>query len=123
MSEPQGEWEWTDDMSVQLPANRSVKEVAAFVIQQALQDTPDEKTESLLVSSFGIDPDDAAFIRDRVFGGIVRAATGNKSNQPDAKKDPFAHASFDLVRQDSSIITSIYPQFEQLAKRPWWKFW
>ena len=123
MSEPQEEWEWTDDMSVRLPSNRTAKEVASFVIQQALSGTSDEANESGLVSKFGFSAEDAALIRDRVFGGIVRAATGNKSNRPDSKKDPFAYASFELAFRDSSIIARLYPQFANWAKRPWWKFW
>ena len=115
--------EWADDMSVPLNANLTVKEVAGFVIQQALQGTSDTDNEKGLIAAFGLSPDDAALIRDRVFGGIVRAATGNKANRPSSKKDPFAYTSFGLALRDSSIISRIYPQYARLSKRPWWKFW
>ena len=123
MSEMRGEEAWTDDMSGPLPPNRTVGEITSFVIQQTLSGMSDESNENSLVTTFGFSPDDAALIRDRVFGGIVRAATGNKSNRPDLVKDPFAHASFMLAFRDASIIRTIYPQFANLTKRPWWKFW
>ena len=116
MSEiPEG---WTDDMTVPLPPNSTVEGIADFVIQQALQGTPDDENENELISAFGFTPDDAALIRDRVFGGIVRAATGNEANQPDSEKDPFAYTSFGLASQNPSIIAGIYPQFVQKPKQP-----
>jgi hypothetical protein len=115
MSEiPEG---WTDDMTVPLPPNHTVEGIADFVIQQALQGTPDDENENELIAAFGFSPDDAALIRDRVFGGIVRAATGNEANRPDAAKDPFAHISFDLSLRNPSIIAGIYPQFAQKPKQ------
>ncbi|MCI1188296.1 hypothetical protein MON38_12770 [Hymenobacter sp. DH14] len=115
MSEiPEG---WTDDMTVPLPPNQTVGAIADFVIQQALQGTPDDENESELISVFGFSFDDAALIRDRVFGGIMRAATGNEANRPDSEKDPFAHTSFELALQNSAIIAGIYPQFAPKPKR------
>ncbi|WP_345221183.1 hypothetical protein [Hymenobacter koreensis] len=124
-------------MSVPLQPGQRIEEIVGFVIQQALSGTSDDENEVKLVSTFSLSPDDAWLVRDRVFGGIVRAATGNKANQPSPKKDPFAYASFQQALQNPSIIAAIYPQFaqpavnsmredsasEQPKTRPWWKFW
>ena len=121
MSEiPEG---WTDDMTVPLLPNHTVDRIIDFVIQQALQGTSDAETENKLMAAFGFSSEESALVRDRVFGGIVRATTANKSNRPDSKKDPFAYASFNLALRNPSMIASLYPQFVQSKKRPWWKFW
>ncbi|MBO2008424.1 hypothetical protein [Hymenobacter negativus] len=94
-----------------------MESIADFVIQQALQGTPDDENESKLISAFGFSLDDAALVRDRVFGGVMRAATGNEVNRPDGQKDPFAYTSFELALQNPSIIAGIYPQFVQKPKQ------
>jgi hypothetical protein len=58
-------------------------------------------------------PADAALARDRAYGGIVRAATGNSRNCPQRDKHPIAWESFQRARRDPSIIGRIYPQFER----------
>ena len=102
---------WTDDMNVLLPPGKTVREIVEFVIQAALRGTPDDTTEQLLVAEFQLSPDDAGLIRDRTFGGIVRAATQNTANCPDPDKDPMAWQSFQLATSDPSIVARIYPQF------------
>ena len=115
---------WTEDMTVPLPPGRTVSDFVEFVIQSALSGTPDVQTEQTLVTTFGISPEDAALVRDRVFGGIVRAATGNAANRPDPTKDPFACGSYDRAIREHSIIASIYPQFaRRQPRRSWWQFW
>jgi hypothetical protein len=115
---------WTDDMTVPLPLGRTVNDLVEFVIQSALSGTPDVQTEQALVTTFEISPEDAALVRDRVFGGIVRAATGNTANRPDPAKEPFACGSYDRATQEPSIIAAIYPQFARSQpQRRWWQFW
>ncbi len=115
---------WTDDMSIPMPPGRTVDEYVEFVIRSGLSGTPDDQTEQVLVTRFGIPPEDAALVRDRVFGGIVRAATGNSANRPDATKDPFARRSYDRAIREPSIISAIYPEFaRRQPQRPWWQFW
>lgn len=111
-------------MTIPLPPGRTVDEIVEFVIKSGLSGTPDLQTEQALVATFGISPGDAALVRDRVFGGIVRAATGNAANRPDATKDPFACRSYDRATREHSLISAIYPQFARLRpRRPWWQFW
>ena len=100
----------TDDMNVVLPPGRTVKEIVQFIIQAALRGTPDNTTEQLLVAEFQLSPDVAELVRDRTFGGIVRAATRNEVNRPDRNQDPIAWQSFELATWDPSIIARIYPQ-------------
>lgn len=114
---------WTDDMNITLPPGRTVEEFVKFVIEQGLSGICDEENENKLVATFGISQDDAALVRDRVFGGIVRAAMGNPSNKPNAVKDPFAYASYQYAKREPSIMQAFYPQFVQSNNRPWWKFW
>ena len=113
----------TDDMSIPLPKQWTIEDIRDFVIQAALTGTNDDDSEEAMVAKFGLSQDDASFARDRIFGGIVRAAIGGRSNRPSAKKDPFAYSGFMLATQNPEIIARIYPQFVQAEKRPWWKFW
>lgn len=85
---------WTDDMSVALPPGRNVNEAVSFVIHRAMANIPDEEIVADLESMFKLCRDDAELIFDRVFGGVVRAATGQLSNRPDRLKDPFAFTSY-----------------------------
>ena len=115
---------WTDDVTIPLPPGRTVDDFVEFVIQSALTGTPDVQTEQALVTTFGISPGDAALVRDHVYGGIVRAATGNAANRPDATKDPFGCGSYDRATREHSIIAAIYSQFAmKRPQRPWWQFW
>ena len=135
---------WTDDMTVPLPLGKTADDLVEFVIQRGVAHTPDAQTEQDLVTTFGLSVADAALVRDRVFGGIVRAATGNSANRPSSLNDPFAFHSFERASREPSIIAAIYPQYaaqaEKLAKkryvpaiysrppeeaprRAWWQFW
>jgi hypothetical protein len=103
----------------------TAEEITIFVIQQALNGVGDDDNESSLVTTFNLSVEDAAWMRDRVFGGIYRAGTdlGSwfPSNKPDAKDDIFAYTSYQYVLKKPEIITSIYPFFG--GKSAWWKFW
>lgn len=108
MSFPEG---WTDDMNVPLQPGRTVDEVVEHVIRNALAGVGDAETERQLAESFSLSREDAALARDRTFGGIVRAATGNARNCPDRAKDRIAWTSFQRAIADPSIIKRIYPQW------------
>lgn len=114
---------WTDDMSVALPPGRNVNEAVSFVIHRAMANIPDEEIVADLESIFKLCRDDAELIFDRVFGGVVRAATGQLSNRPDRLKDPFAFTSYEIAQRDPQIIETLFPQYAPVASRPWWQFW
>ena len=82
--------EWTDDLTIQLPPARMVAHVVDFVLRSALRGTTAEEIDALLAAELGLSPDDAELARDRSFGGLVRAATRNPPNCPDAGTDPVA---------------------------------
>lgn len=105
---------WTDDLRIELPSGCTVDDLVGVVISNALQQVTDDETERQLVARFGLSAEDAAFARDRTFGGIVRAAMslqGNPHNDPDRMNDPIAAASFKRVKADPSIALRIYPEF------------
>ncbi|MCD6048732.1 MAG: hypothetical protein K0Q55_135 [Verrucomicrobia bacterium] len=108
---------WTDDLTIPLPPGHTVTEIVDFVIQCGLQGVPDDETEQRLLEKFCLAEEDAALARDRVYGGIVRAATRSIENRPDQRKDPFACASFDRASKDPSIIATIYPQYANPGDR------
>lgn len=110
-------------MTICLPPGRKVEEFVEFVVQQALAGQADADTEREMVRVFELSPEEAALVRDRVLGGIVRAATGNLANRPEATKDPFACASFLRATREPGIISAIYPQLVSAKKRSWWRFW
>jgi hypothetical protein len=102
---------WTDDTTVRLPEGVSVDEVTDFVLGLLGQVPTEEELDGKLSSAFGLSHEDADLVRDRVCGGIVRAATGNPQNRPSKEKDPFAWTSFGKATADPRIITTVYPQF------------
>ncbi len=102
--------EWTEDLTIPLPPGRSVAELVV-VLQSALGGMPDEDVELLLAAEFGLSTEDVELARDRVLGGLVRAATGNPSNCPPQDEDPMAWESFRRGTQDPSLVARIFPQF------------
>ncbi len=101
---------WTDDMSFLLPSGVTEEEIVEAVINAALDGITDEENEARLVA-LGINENDAALARDRVFGGIVRGTTKNQANCPLREKDPLAWLSFQKTIKDISIAKKIYPQY------------
>jgi hypothetical protein len=85
---------WTDDLSVQLPAGRTVEELVDYIFTANRQRREHEMLVAELAAEFGLSKEDAELSVDRVCGGVVRAAAGNRANCPDRVKDPVAWASF-----------------------------
>lgn len=85
---------WTDDLSIELRAGRTVEELVAYVLEARQKEIDYETLLAGLGAEFGLCPEHSELALDRVNGGIVRAWTGNKSNCPDRHKDPIAYASF-----------------------------
>lgn len=105
---------FTDDMRIALPEGLTHEKLAEVVIENALRCVPDDQTERQLVQDYALSSDDAAHIRDRVFGGVFRAVlalAGNKHNDPSAEKDPLAFAGFKRVMSEPEIARRIYPKF------------
>ena len=105
---------FTDDMRIALPEGLTHEKLAAVVIGNALRSVPDDQTERQLVQDYALTSDDAAHVRDRVFGGVLRAVlalAGNRLNHPSAEKDPLAFAGFNRVMSEPEIACRIYPQF------------
>jgi hypothetical protein len=125
---------WTDDMTIVMPPGVTVDQIVDMVIKAGRAHVDVEVAESQLIETFGLSSDDAALVRDRVYGGIVRAATRQAANCPDKVKDPFAWTSFQLATNDTTIIRDIYPKYwteedERLSQgagttsKRWWQFW
>ncbi len=85
---------WTDDMSLQLPRGHTVEELVDYILAAIQQGRQHETLIADLGTEFGLSNEDAELSVDRVGGGIVRAATGNRANCPNRVKDPIAWASF-----------------------------
>ena len=113
---------WTDDLTVALPPGRTVTEVVDFVLGLVRDRAADGEIEAALETEFSISSDDADLVRDRVCGGVVRAATRNLANRPSPEKDPFAWTAFGRAMDDPSIIATMYPEFTPAPQRPkrWW---
>jgi hypothetical protein len=85
---------WTDDMSVQLPRGHKVEKLVDYILLANQQGRQHETLIADLVTESGLSDEDAELSVDRVGGGIVRAATGNRANCPNRAKDPIAWVSF-----------------------------
>ena len=107
---PDDQLEWTDDMTIRLPPGRTAADVVDLVLEAALRGTAAEEIEVILARELALSPDDAFLARDRTFGGLVRAATGNPQNRPAPDKDPIAFESFQRGEADRSVIARIYPE-------------
>jgi hypothetical protein len=102
---------WTDDMTFSLPPGVTEDQIVTCVLDAALEQTPDSVTETRLRDTFGLDEQSAALARDRVYGGVLRAATGNIGNCPIRTNDPLAWLSFQRATKDPSLVAKVYPQF------------
>lgn len=88
---------WTDDLSLQLPADRTAEDLVDYIVAAEEQRRQHEMLVAELGVEFGLSDEEAELSVDRVCGGITRALTGNRANCPDRTKDPIAWTSFQRV--------------------------
>lgn len=100
---------WTDDLSVRLPAGRTAADVVDLVLGLTDASASADEVERALTRELGLNADDAAIARDRVFGGLVRGASNNPVNEPSPTKDPIAHESYHRALADPTLIRKYYP--------------
>lgn len=105
--------EWSDDLTIPLPAPRTIAELVDFVLRCRLDGIDGEEIDELSGAEFGLSLDDAEFARDRVDGGLVRASSGIPANCPPRDQDPIAWESFQRGTNDPSLIARIFPQFSR----------
>lgn len=108
-SESPNELVVTDDLRIALPADRTVADVVDLVLSRTAAGQSGPEIDAALVTELGLSEDDAELARDRAFGGIVRAGTGNEANRPSRLKDPVAHESYERALADPSLPARIYP--------------
>jgi hypothetical protein len=108
-SESPNELVVTDDLQIALPADRTVADVVDLVLSRAEAGQSYPEIDAALVTDLGLSKHDAELARDRAFGGIVRAGTGNEANRPSRLKDPVAHESYERALADPSLPARIYP--------------
>lgn len=107
--EPPGEAVFTDDLRIGLPAGRTAADVVVLVLSRAEAGQSVAEIDAALVTQLGLSEHDAELARDRAFGGIARAGTGNEANRPSPVKDPIAYESYQRARADPSLPARIYP--------------
>jgi len=98
---------WTDDMSVEIKTGKSNMELSIAIMESLKVREPYEHILKKCVEEFGLSEEDADLAIDRAQGGIVRAITCNKQNEPDKTKDPIAWHTFNEV-------------WKTLPKVNWW---
>ncbi len=103
--------EWTDDLSIPMPDGRTVADLVDVTVPLLLTSASEDEVHRVLEARFGLSAEDAEFACERTGGGLVRAATRNPQNCPDADQDPVAWESFQRGMRDPSLIARIYPQF------------
>ena len=108
---------WTDDMTIAVPAGRSLDDVVDYCLQATIRKEAPEKMVQYLTAEFGLAKSDAELALDRTCGGVVRAATGRQDNCPAREKDPMAWLSFQRCLKQPELIAAIYPQFAGLSEK------
>lgn len=123
MTAPDG---WTEEMSIELPAGVSLDSVVSAILERERDGVPYDAILSEL-ASLGIPERDAQLAHDRVLGGLVRAATLNRANEPSRSLDPLAWSSYHRCVKDPTFIHAIRPdlakRFGRTSRKNWWKFW
>jgi hypothetical protein len=118
---------WTDDMSILLPAGKSVEDIVDVIFHGETAQLAHEKILAQL-TALGMSSDDAELAWDRTLGGLVRAATNARENEPRRDKGPIAWSSYQRCRRDPSLIAAIRPQYadnvdQRGQTRRWWQVW
>lgn len=85
---------WTDDMTVHMARGTSTRGLVSYLRKAGEDHTPRREILAVLTERFALSFDDARLVMDRVGGGITRAKSGNRQNEPDPIKDPVAWTSY-----------------------------
>lgn len=112
---------WTDDMNIAMAPGGSLEELVDYVLQSTVRRDAKATMVQHLSVEFGLTPADAELALDRVYGGVVRAATGQMANCPAKDRDPVAWVSFQKCLKQRDLIAAIYPQFAKPPRKPWWR--
>jgi len=89
--------EWTDDMNISISSDKTIKELTSFLMLELESNCNHDEIIIKIITNYGTSENDAELALDRVQGGIIRALTGNPSNEPEQEKDPLAWYSFNSV--------------------------
>jgi hypothetical protein len=108
VSIPEG---WTGDFNVPGATDAELQRAVELVLQDGTARVPVEQTLLRLITELRFSEEWAHLACDRIYGGLVRAATGNVANCPDKQKDPLAWISFHRCLNDPSIIVAIRPEW------------
>jgi hypothetical protein len=100
---------WTDDMTIPLPEGVTVARIVDYVLSSTARGASHEaRLEEL--QSWGLPIGDAELACDRALGGALRAGTTSPANEPDPKKDPIAHLSYQRCRSNRALVSTLFPQ-------------
>lgn len=88
---------WTDEATAAIGGLSAVEELAAWLVQKMQDRRSVDRTHAELITRFKLSADVARLAQDRACDGVIRAISGKPGNRPDAKTDPVAHATFELV--------------------------
>ncbi len=94
---------FTDDMRISLPPHVTAAALASFVLDHALQSVPDAEPERRVADAFGLSPADAAPVRDRGFGGVLRGAIARRNAGLTGEGPARLCGSFQCVRSQPGI--------------------
>ena len=108
-------------MNIALGNGHSLEELVEYVLQSTPRSDAKAATAEHLSQKFGLSAVDAELALDRVYGGVLRAATGQTANCPAKDKDPVAWVSFHKCLKQPELIAAIYPQFAKPQRKPWWR--
>jgi len=112
---------WTDDMNITVGGGHNLEELVDYVLETSIRSESTAAMAQHLSEEFGLSPADAELARDRVYGGVVRAASRQKANRPAKDKDPLAWISYNKCLKRPELIAAIYPQFPKPQPKPWWR--
>ena len=111
----------TDDMNIAVGNGHSLEELVDYVLQSTVRSHAKATMVQHLSEEFALSSADAELALDRAYGGVIRAATGQRANSPPKDKDPIAWISFHETLNEPELIAAICPQFSKLKQKPWWR--
>ncbi|MEV0719328.1 hypothetical protein [Asanoa sp. NPDC050611] len=81
-------------MTVRLARGTSTRALVSYLRAADESGARRRDVLAVLTEHFALPFDDARLAMDRVAGGVTRAASGNRANEPDPVKDPLAWTSY-----------------------------